>query len=317
MKLLIVTNRRINNESATNEDLFGEKVNVKGASELRLAWAEMNADKSWKLELIPESTSLVEDDLPSKSAFKAYMELLCRTNRDCVFYVHGFNKDFLETLEQSQNIHESYDVGVVTFSWPSNPGGTFWGGEYTKAQAIASNSIAAMDRTFEKLALYLHASADEDCVVSMNLLLHSLGNFMFERFVRDPIFTGETRIFDNIVLNAADVDLKRHSQWTNSSRYARRIHATINERDAILDLSDIINPDRLGNTAKRLNSTKVTYFDLTDGHNVNKRHQHFSKTAKKNAVVREFFNRAFHGKQALPIDGTQFDPNKNAYTLTD
>ena len=314
MKLLVVTNRKIRNSSATDETLFGEGVNDNGASELRLAWAQKVAGGRWDLELIMEPATLTLDNIPSQAAFKEYVKILQTRKKDCVFYVHGFNKTFLESLQQSHSIHKRYGVGVVVFSWPSNPGG-FIISEYKRAQSIASNSIVAMDRTFEKLGYYLCQNPNELCEISFNLLLHSLGNYIFEQFIRNPIFSIETRIFDNIILNAADVDLTPHEQWTNSLKYARRVYATINERDSILDASNIINPDRLGNTARELDSHRVTYFDLTDGKNVKKKHQHFESTANANSTVEEFFKNVLHGKKGLPLPETSFDPGKNAHQL--
>ena len=314
MKLLIVTNRKIRNSSATDESLFGEEVNDKGASELRLAWAQKVAGGKWKLELIKEPANLTLDNIPSQAAFREYVKVLRQQKKDCVFYVHGFNKTFLESLQQSHRIHKRYGVGAVVFSWPSNPGG-FILSEYQRAQSIASNSIVALDRTFEKLGDYICQSPNELCEVSFNLLLHSLGNYMFEQFIRNPIFSTETRLFDNIILNAADVDLAPHEQWTNSLKYARRVYATINECDSILGASDIINPDRLGNTARDLDSNRVTYFDLTDGKDVRKKHQHFESTAGVNSTVEDFFKKALHGEQGLPLPGTRFDAGKNAHQL--
>jgi hypothetical protein len=172
-----------------------------------------------------------------------------------------------------------------------------------------------LDRTFEKLGFYLQRSPDEFSEISFNLLLHSLGNYMFEQFIRKPIFSSETRMFDNIILNAADVDLAPHEQWTNSLKYARRVYATINERDSILDASDVINPDRLGNTARDLDSSRVTYFDLTDGKKVRKKHQHFESTAGANTTVGDFFKKVLHGHTGLPIPGTSFDPAGNTHDL--
>ncbi len=314
MKLLVVTNRNIQNSSATDDTLFGEGVNDKGASELRLAWAQKVGGGKWKLELIPEPSTLTLQNIPSQAAFQDYVTILQRRRKDCVFYVHGFNKTFTESLEQAHSIHKRYGVGIVSFSWPSNPGG-FITSEYKRAQSIASNSIVAMDRTFEKLGSYMCQNPDELCEISFNLILHSLGNFMFEQFIRNPIFSNETRLFDNIILNAADVDLAPHEQWTNSLKYARRVYATINERDNILDYSDIINPDRLGNTARNLDSHRVTYFDLTDGKNVRKKHQHFETTAGANPTVEKFFKKTLHGDEGLPLPGTRFDPVKNAHGL--
>ncbi len=313
MKFLIVTNRRIRDGQATDESLFGESVNARGASELRLAWAERVGD-CWVLALIEEPNRLSTDNLPSQDAFKAYMEMLCSQDKDCVFYVHGFNQSFKDSLEQSYALQQRYGVGVVTFSWPAKPGG-FITDEYREARAIASNSIVALDRTFEKLAENMRAQPDEYCNISLNLLVHSLGNLIFQRFVEAPIFTGETRIFDNIVLNAADVDVFGHEHWTNALKYARNVYATINERDSILALSDVINPDRLGNTAKHLRSNAVGYLDLSDGDGVKKKHQHFESTAEHNTVVNRFFEMVLSGQPGLPLEGTRMRREPNVFEL--
>lgn len=315
MKTLIITNRKVNNSNATDETLFGEQVNDKGASELRLAWAEKGPGGKWVLELIGEPNQLAEDNMPSREAFNEYVTALQANGKDCVFYIHGFNKSFEESLEQTHALKKRYDVGVVTFSWPANPGG-FITKEYKRAKSIASNSIIALDRTFEKFGEYMRCDADESCEVSVNLLVHSLGNYMFERFIRDPIFAGETRIFDNIVLNAADVDVDVHTQWANSLKYSRSVYALINERDRILNISDVINSDRLGNTARGLRSSRITYFDLTDGEKVKKKHQHFGSTAEANAHVKTFFTRVLHGENGFPLDGVDYNPRKNAFDFS-
>ena len=314
MKLLIITNRKIIDSAATDETLFGDQVNDKGACELRLAWAEKGAHGKWKLKLIPEPTQMKLDDVPSQAAFQEYNQLLRAKKKDCVFYIHGFNKTFEESLSQSHRIHKRYGVGVVTFSWPSNPGGWITD-EYREAKAIALNSIVALDRAFEKLGTYMCQESDEFCEISFNLLVHSLGNYMFEKFIRAPIFSRETRMFDNIVLNAADVNLESHEQWTDTLKYARRVYTTINEGDKILNLSEWVNPDRLGNTARNLISDRVDYFDLSDGKNVDGKHQHFEVTAAVNTVVETFFRNVLHGRQGLPLSGTSFDREKNAFIL--
>jgi len=168
MRLLIVTNRKISNSDANDITLFGEKVNDKGASELRLAWAEKGAGGKWKLDLIPEPDPLTIDNIPSREAFREYVQILREKNMDCVYYVHGYDKKFSETLDQAHKVHKRYGVGVIVFSWPSNPGGCIIS-EYRQAQAIASNSIVALDRTFEKLGSYLCVERDELCEISFNL----------------------------------------------------------------------------------------------------------------------------------------------------
>ena len=313
-KMLVVTNRRLEDEDATDEKMFGEKPNREGPAEVRLAWAEKKGRK-WHLSLISEPSDLTLDNVPSRSAFKEFKTVLMETQKNCVFYVHGYNKEFKESIDQGWKLQERYGVGVLTFSWASNPGG-IPPIEYNKARAIAGASSPAIDMTFEKLARYMKEEADEDCDISLNLLTHSLGNYLFQRFVEKPLFSGETRIFDNLILHQADVDSVGHEAWVNKLRYARRIYATINENDKILDISDVVNPDRLGNTASGLISDRAIYFDFTGGHKVKKTHQLFGKLAERNPVVKEFFVNVLNGGAGESISGIRFNPSKNAYDIS-
>ena len=110
------------------------------------------------------------------------------------------------------------------------------------------------DAAPEKIGYYVSQNPDELCEISLNLIVWSLSNYMFEQFIRNPIFSNETRIFDNIVLDAADVDLDVHPLWTSGLKYSRRVYATINERDRILNVSEVVNPERLGNIPPQVSS---------------------------------------------------------------
>jgi esterase/lipase superfamily enzyme len=294
--------------------MFGERPNINGPAEVRLAWAEKQGRK-WSVSLVPEKSGMLSDSLPSKNVFKEFKKLLVDAGKNCVFYVHGYNQDFKESLSEGWDLQKRYGVGVIVFSWASNPGG-IPPLEYPKARAIAGASSPAIDMTLEKLGRYLSEEADPDCPISLNLLTHSLGNYLFQRFVEKPLFAGETRIFDNLVLHQADVDNGGHELWVDKLRYARRIYVTINENDKILDISDVVNPDRLGNTASGLVADRAIYLDFTDADKVRKSHQLFGKPADKNSVVKDYFTQILNGKPGERISGIRFNPGKNAYDVS-
>jgi len=310
MAILIVTNRRLQ-QGKKGAELFGEDVNIKGPGELRLAWAKKTKGK-WELELVKEPKTVTEDNRPSRLVYRDLRKRLIENQRDCVFYIHGFNKSFEESLDQCRDIERLYKVDVVGFSWPSNPGGII-NIEYKKAQGIAAASNIALDRTFNLLGRYVceTAIADEDCPVSLNLLVHSLGNYLFQKFISSPVFSSETKIFDNIILHQADVDNPGHDQWVNMLRYAAFIYVTINERDRILAVSDVINKDRLGNTARNLIAGRSKYVDFTGADEVGKGHQLWTK-ARKNPDIKAFFDKSFHGLRA--VDHLAYDPGSNSYS---
>ena len=313
MTILVISNRKLNSKHSDHR-LFGDDVNVSGPSNIRLAHAQKNGSK-WRVSLVSEPRGMKVDNMPSQKVIPTYISELKAQNKNCVFYVHGFNKTFKNSLNQAQSIANRYNVGVILFSWPSNPGGLILS-EYKKSQAIASNSIIALDRSLDKLNQCTKEYADR-ADLKITSVFHSLGSFMFEQFIRNPIFTGETRIFDANILHASDVDLDEHKVWANKLVYAPHTYALINERDLILNVSDIINPDRLGNTAHQLDSDRVTYINLTGGKGIGARHQHFEASAGKNEFVEKVFMDIFNSFKPLRFDGFIFNQQLNAFELID
>ncbi|MDJ0957949.1 MAG: alpha/beta hydrolase [Arenicellales bacterium] len=312
MAILVVTNRNINDSNATDVSLFGESTNAKGPSEIRLAWAQFN-NGDWELELIEEPPVLTPYTVPSRDVFASCVDSLQDTGRSCVLYVHGYNKTFRDTLDQACIVHDEYEVATVVFSWPSNPGGIIVT-EYAKARAIAQNSIAAFDRIIGLLDRYVRTEAPDDCAISFNCLVHSLGGFILESFIRSPIFGGQTRLFDNIVVHQADVDRDQHTEWMQKMQFARRIYVTTNERDAVLNASDIVNPDRLGNTLHGPILDRPFYIDFTDAEEVGKTHQLFGE-AIDNPHIKDFFQYALTGQAAHTGAGVSFDLNSGFFKV--
>jgi len=76
------------------------------------------------------------------------------SEKNCVFFVHGFNQSFEENLEKALTIEEEYGVEVIAFSWPSNSGG-FVTKEYRHAKRTAIASVGVLDSTLEKMGGYL------------------------------------------------------------------------------------------------------------------------------------------------------------------
>ena len=114
------------------------------------------------------------------------------------------------------------------------------------------------------------------------------------------------------MLCQADVDNKGHRKWVDTIEAGKRVYVTINENDWVLKWSDAnFQKDRLGRTARNLNSDNASYFDFTDGKNVGKTHGLFYK--KTNTVVKTFFTDVLNGKRGEDVQGLRYDSRKNAY----
>ena len=317
--VIVISNRNIN-EGATNESLFGEGTNTKGIDEIRLAKAIFDEEqKQWALELIPESTPIETfRDRPSYKLFEEIIEGIKEQTykSDWVFYIHGFNQSFKKTLDASYEITQKYKVEVIVFSWASNPGGIVTA-EYQRARQAAKASANAIDRALEFLGDYLRKRPQEEieqCNVRLNLLIHSLGNYLVEQFVRSPVFSSDTRIFDNIIFHQADVDNQRHKFWMDRVQYGRRLYITINENDRVLKGSDLINPARLGNTSEDLTSKRAIYMDFTDGDDVGREHNFFTGE-HGNKTIEQFFQRVLTSRRGELIQGFQKQGQNNVFYL--
>lgn len=315
--IIVISNREVN-PGATDESLFGEKTNAKGPDEIRLAEAEF--DKStggWRLNLLEEK-NLTPENRPSQKLFKRVIQGIKekKFKSDWVFYIHGFNQSFKKTLDAGYEIAQKYDVEVILFSWASNPGGLVTV-EYQRAQQAAKASANAIDRTLEMLGRYLKDRPWPDvetCSVRFNLLAHSLGNYLLEHFVRNPVFSGETRIFDNIIFHQADVDNRRHRFWVDRVEHGRRLYITINENDSVLKASDLINPNRLGNTVNGLDSKRAIYLDFTGGKGVKREHNFFLGD-HGNKSIEKFFRRVLTSRRGELVAGLKPGEQPNVFYL--
>ena len=317
--IVVISNRNVN-ERYTDHRLFGENPNAKGLDEIRVATAIYTEERKWQLELLPESDNLEEENFPSRLLFQQIMGDIQTEKRkkNWLFYIHGFNNSLEANLNACRKLQQTYGVDIITFSWPSNPGG-FVTNEYQKARQAAKASSNAIDRTLEKLGTYLTKRPKEEvaaCRISLNLLIHSMGNFLVENFIKDPVFTDETRIFDNIIFHQADVDNAKHSQWMDEVKYSKRIYITINENDGPLKASNAVNSPRLGNTINELNAHRAIYVDFTDSKNVEDAHGLFNGIPG-NEPLNQFFQEVFTGKRGERVQGFGYDERTNTYRIVE
>lgn len=318
--MLVVTNRNIRNgllhESVGDQLIFGESINDKGPSEIRLAWAE-NVQDQWQIELIPEPDTLTANNLPSRDVFIQLRETLQSRCQNCLFFIHGFNQSFAKSLKKAQAIETRYGVKVVLFSWPSNAGG-FATQEYRLAKRAAMASATALDATITKLAGYLTGDFDRrslrSCRVKVSLMAYSLGNLMFKNYIQNAEFEPESNVFENVILCQADVDNKGHARWVDQIHIGKRVYITINENDWVLKWSDAnFQRNRLGRTAQRLNAKKAIYLDFTDAPGVERKHGLFYLDSHE--TVHNFFNAAINGERAESVNGLVFDAQRNTHRV--
>lgn len=315
--MLIVSNRMIEkNEQGLST--FGEKANPDDPSAIRLARvAPHDPTNPWGVEIIPEIGTLTKDNLPSKGAIIDFINECIEENKNCLFYIHGFNASFKKALQQASLLEKTYGVKVILFTWPSNSSNVPIY-EYKKAKRAAMRSAMALDNILEKLSSYLltYSESYKKHNIKINLMAYSMGNFLFKTYIEGAEYDNETRMFHNVVLCQADCDNENHWQWVDKIQSGKRVYITINESDSTLHLSDLnFQKDRLGNTARDLNSRSGIYIDVTNGDNVGSAHRIWDRNEVNNQHVTDFFQLAFEGKRAEDLGHFNFDVHMNRFRL--
>jgi esterase/lipase superfamily enzyme len=316
--MYVVTNRNLQLNEAP-EKRFGENFNSLGPNELRLVKAD-KVNGKWQVDVLPDRVSYAgQDMLASEAVYLQTQEQMRKNKTNGIFFVHGFNTDFLGALEGGYRLQQLYNLEVLVFSWPSNGGGGLGGvSSYKDDQRDARLSVSALDRCFEKLALYLQKHIATHCGQKLTLAMHSMGNYLFKSLLQSSIYQGETLLFDNIVLLSADVNNKDHAEWADRIKYRNRLFITINETDFALAASRAKGGDqqqaRLGHWIKDLTSVNAVYLNFTDAPSVGNAHNYFSDDGPlKNPKVKEVFRLALNGGRSEQI--LTFDPGTKTYRL--
>lgn len=267
--------------------------------------------------------------------------------RNLLLFVHGFNNDMTAVLDRAERLETQYGVEVVCFSWPANGGGLHGVLSYRNDKRDAAASIGALDRVLEKMELILHAFHDlfvadlearaekkfaddaeawdryfaqavrKRCPFTINLMLHSMGNYLFKRLLTSSIYSADHLLFDNVVMVAADTNNEGHAEWVDNIQSRGRVYITINERDSALKASRMkmgeLQKARLGHYGRKLDSRVATYVDFTGQPHVGDSHAYFEGGALANKKVDAFFKAVLNGE--IWDKPSRFDPARNIFRL--
>jgi esterase/lipase superfamily enzyme len=270
------TNRNLIN--ASNSISFGENFSSTDLGDLRFGHMQVNEG------VLDSSTIQILPDNPEEGS-RALFDQLRKTMReqslDSLIFVHGFNNSFKNAIESAAEMSsrytqlsgQSYNPNIFVFSWPSN-GRRF---EYKNDRHDAETSGYAFARGLEKLANFLREKdGDQPCQQRINLMAYSMGGYVLRHTLQQiQKISGSKplpRLFDNIILTAADED---NDAFEHDYKLARLPeigkHVTIycNVEDRALSVSDITkgNPDRLGHDGPRTPHDlpyKVAIVDVSD-----------------------------------------------------
>ena len=317
------TNRNPNKTQSPTD--FGKLFSPTSLGDLRFGQADVKKGK-----LDPKSIRVLPDDPAqgSQALFDQLRTTMREQSQDALVFIHGFNVSFRDALESAAKMSDfygklsasAYRPNLFVFSWPSDGEITGYGNDRHDAEA----SGYAFARGLIKLAGFLRGTGKElACQQRINLIAHSMGNYVLRHALQQARKIAEgpalARIFDNIVLTAADEDhdaFEHDHKLAKLPELAKRITVYFNTGDLALTVSDATkgNPDRLGHdgpSKPHQLPAKVVTVDVSDVvHGVSEHSYH----AEDDTVGKDIIA-VLQGQGSETIPGRRYVPHANKYRL--
>lgn len=265
-----------------------------------------------------------------------------------LFYVHGYNNNMNDVLTTCFKLQTTHNVLVVPFCWPANGGGIEGTAAYLSDKQDARVSADALNRVINKIGEFhdlfseglrkrlkeeaqkkhpdnplasqqLYSQLiDRDCKTTINMMCHSMGNYLLKYALMPSAGASRKLVFDNVCLVAADANNANHENWVERLQTRNRVYVAINENDFALKWSRRKPGDeqlpRLGHYPKNLNASNAYYLNLTRAKGVNSAHTYFvGEPVTKNSRMKLLFRRMFSGESVEDL--LEYQADTNCYTL--
>lgn len=279
-------------------------------------------------------------DLDESAPWYASLEVACqlmararKEKKHILLFVHGYNNDVGDVMRCAMELEEVYNLIVVPFTWPANGGGLPGTASYLSDKSDARLSAEAFARVVGKIGYYhdlltqarreeLMAEAarkhpdnhdarrslftrllEKDCRITINLMCHSMGNYLLKYAIRPSGSAVRQLVFDNVCLVAADANNPGHEAWVRDIQVRNRLYVFINENDFALKWSRRKPGEaqlaRLGHYLRNLAAPNARYVNVTPAKAVSNRHDYFRpETVNANAQLKAVFADAFQGRSA-------------------
>jgi esterase/lipase superfamily enzyme len=329
---------------ATNRNLIGTKAkpdfgstfNEDGPHAVRFGRAEVTGKtlNKLKVEICDEVLKTGRDAdkvLGSRTVFSRVLHKMAGHSRDTLIYIHGFGFSFEDAVRRCAALKQKYSAGnpinIFLFTWPGN-GQMIPFVSYHSDRSDARASGTAMARTFLFLRDFLKEMSDanqEFCQQRLHLMAHSMGNYALRhglQGIRNELGDDIPRLFDNIILAAADEDddaFELDRKFRKLPALARRVHVYYSPDDRALLISDKTkrNSDRLGSDGPRLIDDLPRKVVLIDCRKVDRAqgdiqvHQYY----RSRREVVEDINQVLAGVAPEDIDNRDHNPATRSYRI--
>ena len=317
--IYFATNRKPNKPAPTD---FGKGFARKNLGDVRFGQANVingSIDKT-SIKVLPDKPSQ-----GSQALFKTLRKKMKDDGGDSLIFIHGFNVSFTEAIESAAKMAKEYAArdykpNIFVFSWPSDGKMT----NYFNDRHDAEVSGYAFARGLIKLSGFLKKTEPgKSCNQKVHLMAHSMGNYVLRHALQQAKKSNEgaslTRIFDEIILTAADEDhdaFEHDYKLAQLPNLAQRVTVYFNSGDLALASSDLTkgNPDRLGHDGPNKPHEVPAKVVLVDASSVVGGVAEHSYHQQEDVVMKDIVS-VLQGDGSETIKGRLYVPHANKFKL--
>lgn len=234
--------------------------------------------------------------------------------KDVVVYGEGMGKDFPADIDRATRLTRVYDVTTVMFDWPTYRPNLTGGKNYKKARRQSTRVSSALCDLFKELEKMKPEIKTDSA--NLTLLLHSLGNRLIKEAVTNN-FIAKNKLFDDIVLNAPCVKMRRHRKWLEKLNIQENIYLTRNNKDRTLLLAKLAGfTEQLGRRSALRKAKNAIYLNFSPV--LEKEHNYFLMTnvLARHPDLKSIYSDIFHGKKVDFSDEKKFINQRNGQIIT-
>ncbi len=223
--------------------------------------------------------------------------------QNVLFYVHGYGKEVEQVYKRALLMQDSYNVKVVFFFWP-----------FMNSKGKPSNLFQSHDNIQKSLPAFnhfielAHELKEQNDNLSVSLMAHSLGNYFFKLYSLEQN-TNRRLIFENVILNSAAVNDKRHGDWLSLLDIQKRKYVLYNNHDFLLKGLQLFTRAKrqLGNKTNRYKISSVNYVNLSEAIGFRfplyNTHSYFTgEIIDEVSAIKHMYTLIFQGKQIEESD---------------
>lgn len=226
------------------------------------------------------------DMMDSKSLYK-----------DFVIFTEGLGKTFPAGVDRATTLLRLYYVDELFFDWPTDRPDIKPGKNIKITMQIAPKVAAAYAQFALEFQQYKLAHSAK--FKTTTLLFHSMGNLLLMHALKQNLLNDvKPGVFDEVILNAACVNQKRHKEWLDKLTFSDHIYITINSRDKNLNGAKLLfMAHQLGEKPKRPYCAKAHYVDFSEV--LHKEHNYFllSYVVNQKPYLKKFYADIFKGEK--------------------